>query len=88
MKLLLSLLLLSSSALAASVPVALQVGGAAVYGTELTPDGVQGKVPVVLLHAGSGPTDRDGNNHLLPGPNDSLNAGGRTGAPRDRFGAL
>ncbi|MFC0169694.1 alpha/beta hydrolase [Pseudoduganella danionis] len=72
MKLLLSLLLLSSSAFAASVPVTLDVGGAAVYGTELTPDGVQGKLPVVLLHAGSGPTDRDGNNHLLPGPNDSL----------------
>jgi len=25
-----------------------------------------------LLHAGSGPTDRDGNSRLLPGPNDSL----------------
>jgi pimeloyl-ACP methyl ester carboxylesterase len=43
-----------------------------VYGTELTPDGVKGKVPVVLLHSGSGPTDRDGNNPMLPGPNDSL----------------
>jgi len=43
-----------------------------VYGTELTPDGVSGKVPVLLLHAGSGPTDRDGNSKLLPGPNDSL----------------
>ena len=72
MKLFLSLLLLSSSVYAASVPVALEVGGAAVYGTELTPEGSSGKVPVVLLHAGSGPTDRDGNNRLLPGPNDSL----------------
>lgn len=69
---LLCLLLLSSSALAAAVPVSLPVGGAALYGTELMPEGVQGKVPVVLLHAGSGPTDRDGNNHLLPGPNDAL----------------
>ena len=28
--------------------------------------------PVVLLIAGSGPTDRDGNNSLLPGRNDHL----------------
>src|SRR5665213_2938005 len=28
-------------------------------------------VPVVLIIAGSGPTDRDGNNPLLPGKNDS-----------------
>ncbi|MTV39564.1 alpha/beta hydrolase [Duganella radicis] len=72
MKLLLSLMMLSSSVLAASRPVSLEVGGGTVYGTELTPDGVKGKVPVVLLHAGSGPTDRDGNSKLLPGPNDSL----------------
>src|SRR5471030_1464083 len=26
----------------------------------------------VLLHAGSGPTDRDGNSRMLPGPNNSL----------------
>jgi predicted dienelactone hydrolase len=66
------LMMLSSSVWAASRPVSLDVGGGTVYGTELTPDGVSGKVPVVLLHAGSGPTDRDGNSKLLPGPNDSL----------------
>lgn len=71
-KFLLSLMMLSLSAAAAQRPVSLEVGGGAVYGTELTPDGVAGKVPVVLLHSGSGPTDRDGNNPLLPGPNDSL----------------
>ena len=73
-KLLLSLMMLSASvpAFAAQRPVSLEVGGGTVYGTELTPDGVSGKVPVVLLHAGSGPTDRDGNNTLLPGPNDAL----------------
>lgn len=70
-KLLLSLLMLSVSAHAAQRPVSLDVGGGTLYGTELLPDG-GGKVPVVLLHAGSGPTDRDGNNRLLPGPNDSL----------------
>jgi alpha-beta hydrolase superfamily lysophospholipase len=71
-KLLLPLLMLSLSAVAAQRPVSLDVGGGTVYGTELTPDGVKGKVPVVLLHSGSGPTDRDGNNPMLPGPNDSL----------------
>lgn len=71
-KLMLSLLVLSLPALGAQRLVSLEVGGGAVYGTELTPDDVKGKVPVVLLHSGSGPTDRDGNNPLLPGPNDSL----------------
>ncbi|MRW89126.1 alpha/beta fold hydrolase [Duganella sp. FT80W] len=71
-KLMLSLLMLSLSAAAAQRPVSLEVGGGTVYGTELTPDGISGKVPVVLLHAGSGPTDRDGNSTMLPGPNDSL----------------
>jgi pimeloyl-ACP methyl ester carboxylesterase len=71
-KFLLSLMMLSASALAAQRPVSLDVGGGTVYGTELTPDGVSDKVPVVLLHSGSGPTDRDGNSTLLPGPNDSL----------------
>ncbi|RFP18343.1 MULTISPECIES: alpha/beta hydrolase [unclassified Duganella] len=70
-KLLLSLLMLSVSVHAAQRPVSLDVGGGTLYGTELLPDG-GGKFPVVLLHAGSGPTDRDGNSRLLPGPNDSL----------------
>jgi pimeloyl-ACP methyl ester carboxylesterase len=37
-----------------------------VYGTLLLPS-APGPVPVVLLIAGSGPTDRDGNSPLLPG---------------------
>ncbi len=41
------------------------------YGSELVPP-AKGKVPVVLLHAGSGPTDRDGNSAMLPGANNSL----------------
>ncbi|TFW13924.1 alpha/beta hydrolase [Duganella callida] len=69
---LLPLMMVSVSALAAQRPVSLDVDGGTIYGTELTPDGVSGKVPVVLLHSGSGPTDRDGNNTMLPGPNDSL----------------
>ncbi|MBY0556753.1 MAG: lysophospholipase, partial [Burkholderiaceae bacterium] len=58
-------------------PVSLAVTGGTLYGTLWMPERTAGmplpaRVPVVLLHAGSGPTDRDGNNHLLPGPNDSL----------------
>jgi pimeloyl-ACP methyl ester carboxylesterase len=45
------------------------------YGTLLLPAAAPSAdkpVPVVLIHAGSGPTDRDGNSPLLPGANDSL----------------
>jgi pimeloyl-ACP methyl ester carboxylesterase len=41
------------------------------YGTLLSPKS-KNKVPVILIIAGSGPTDRDGNSPLLKGPNDSL----------------
>jgi pimeloyl-ACP methyl ester carboxylesterase len=40
-------------------------------GTLLAPVGGP-PVPVVLIHPGSGPTDRDGNSALLPGKNDGL----------------
>ena len=42
------------------------------HGTLLTPQASVERVPVVLLHAGSGPTDRDGNSPLLAGANNSL----------------
>ena len=51
--------------------VALAVAGGVLHGTLSMPDG-QGKVPVVLLHAGSGPTDRNGNSAMLPGQNNTL----------------
>jgi len=51
--------------------VTLERPGGTLYGTELVPE-VDGKVPVVLLHPGSGPTDRDGNSTQLPGHNNSL----------------
>jgi len=41
------------------------------YGTLLLPQSKR-KVPVVLIVAGSGPTDRDGNSPLLKGSNNSL----------------
>jgi alpha-beta hydrolase superfamily lysophospholipase len=69
--LLLSLLMLALPLGAAERQVSLQVDGGTLYGTEWLPDG-GGKVPVVLLHSGSGPTDRDGNSGMLSGPNDSL----------------
>lgn len=51
--------------------VTLAVQGGVLHGTLSLP-AVDGKVPVVLLHAGSGPTDRNGNSAMLPGHNDSL----------------
>ncbi len=42
-----------------------------IFGTLQLPE-TSAKCPVVLIIAGSGPTDRDGNSPLLPGKNDSL----------------
>lgn len=42
-----------------------------IAGTLRSPDG-RGPVPVVLIIAGSGPTDRNGNTPALPGSNNSL----------------
>lgn len=42
------------------------------HGTLLMPVRAAERVPVVLIHAGSGPTDRDGNSPLLAGTNNSL----------------
>jgi uncharacterized protein len=52
-------------------PAELSVPGGTLYGTLLLP-GTAGRVPVVLLIAGSGPTDRNGNSSSFPGANDSL----------------
>lgn len=56
---------------ASSEPIELSAGSGTVYGTLLLPKAA-GRMPVVLLIAGSGPTDRDGNSKMLPGPNNSL----------------
>ena len=45
--------------------------GGAVKGTLILPKAA-GKVPIVLLIAGSGPTDRNGNSRMLAGSNNSL----------------
>lgn len=49
----------------------IDVERATLSGTMTIPK-VDGKLPGVVLVAGSGPTDRDGNNYLIPGPADYL----------------
>jgi len=53
-------------------PVTLTTKTGVLHGTLLLPAGTKGPIPVALIIAGSGPTDRDGNSPLLPGKNDSL----------------
>lgn len=54
-----------------SEPIMLETPTATLYGTLALPHSTA-PVPVVLIIAGSGPTDRDGNSPLLRGPNNSL----------------
>ena len=68
------LLAVAAQALAAPAgdqPIALDTASGSVAGTLRLPAGA-GKAPVVLIIAGSGPTDRDGNSAMIPGHNDSL----------------
>jgi len=53
-------------------PVTFRAGGMTVDGTYRHPVGAPGPVPAVLLIAGSGPTDRNGNSTVDPGPVDTL----------------
>jgi pimeloyl-ACP methyl ester carboxylesterase len=52
-------------------PITLETPTATLYGTLVHPHS-RSSVPIVLIIAGSGPTDRDGNSPLLKGPNNSL----------------
>ncbi len=52
-------------------PITLETPTATLYGTLERPQ-TRSRIPVVLIIAGSGPTDRDGNSPLFPGPNNSL----------------
>lgn len=52
-------------------PITLETPTATLYGTLVRPP-LRSAMPVVLIIAGSGPTDRDGNSPLLKGPNNSL----------------
>ncbi|MDR2214067.1 MAG: lysophospholipase, partial [Pseudomonadales bacterium] len=64
---------LSLAAFAQSVsePIDLEIPAGTIHGTLLLPQAAT-SVPVVLMIAGSGPTDRDGNTVGLLGKNDSL----------------
>lgn len=52
-------------------PIVLETSTGLIYGSLTQPSNPNG-YPVVLIVAGSGPTDRDGNNRLHQGKNDSL----------------
>jgi uncharacterized protein len=54
-----------------SEEIAVPLKGVTIYGTLTLPAGVK-KPPVVLIIAGSGPTDRNGNTPVLKGKNNSL----------------
>jgi uncharacterized protein len=55
-------------------PVSFQAGGLTVYATYRHPARTTSRLPAMLLIAGSGPTDRNGNSALLPGPIGTLQA--------------
>ena len=63
--------LLLAGAVLAAEPVRLDTGTGVLYGTLEVPAS-QPPFPVVLMIAGSGPTDRDGNSYMFQGKNDSL----------------
>jgi pimeloyl-ACP methyl ester carboxylesterase len=62
----------STESAARSEAITLATPTGILNGTLLMPAGSAARVPVVLIHAGSGPTDRDGNSPLLAGANNSL----------------
>jgi len=68
---LLAIALLGIGAKASREEVVLKTPTGKIYGTLETPEG-KGPFTLALIHAGSGPTDRDGNSPLLPGQNNSL----------------
>ena len=70
----LSLVLLASTTLAQAPPAVPGPAPAdnALHSTLLLPKEMDKAVPVVLILAGSGPTDRNGNSTMLPGKNNSL----------------
>jgi uncharacterized protein len=63
--------LMSQPLLRDSVDVSIPLEGGSLHGTLFTPLGIK-KPPVVLIIAGSGPTDRDGNSRMMAGKNNSL----------------
>ncbi|MDL2356694.1 MAG: alpha/beta fold hydrolase, partial [Pseudomonadota bacterium] len=56
----------------ADLPIALDTPTGQILGSLVMPAAAKGPVPVALIIAGSGPTDRNGNSRMLPGANNSL----------------
>ena len=48
-----------------STPIELKTNAGIIYGTLLVPTDIKAKIPIALIIAGSGPTDRDGNNQMM-----------------------
>ena len=48
-----------------STPIELKTNSGSIYGTLLVPTDIKAKIPIALIIAGSGPTDRDGNNQMM-----------------------
>lgn len=67
-----ALMIVALAVVAAPLVAQTEVTAGAIHGTLLLPADMSKPVPVVLLIAGSGPTDRDGNSPALPGKNDAL----------------
>lgn len=70
--LLLPALLLAPAHAASEQALALTTPTGTLHGTLALPAAITTPLPVALIIAGSGPTDRDGNSAVLPGRNDSL----------------
>lgn len=56
----------------ADQPIVLATPGGQIFGSLVMPAAAKAPVPAVLIIAGSGPTDRNGNSRALPGANNSL----------------
>ena len=63
--------LLATSVFAAEEPFQLGLEGLTLHGTLMLPDTAPPSAAVLII-AGSGPTDRDGNSAMIPGKNHSL----------------
>jgi pimeloyl-ACP methyl ester carboxylesterase len=68
---LVTLPLLAGAFAPTETPAVLETFSGRIHGTLLVP-AASASVPVVLLIAGSGPTDRNGNSAMIPGANNSL----------------
>ncbi|MEO1273724.1 MAG: alpha/beta hydrolase, partial [Myxococcota bacterium] len=60
------------SAAASSENVSVDHNGVTLHGTLLLPETENAPTAAILIIAGSGPTDRDGNSPVIPGTNNSL----------------